>query len=111
MPDRDLFVPPSVSTEEVYRLILNVRGDIRDTNTKLDTKPSKEDLKNLKSEIEGKASRESVEAVKADIKSETEHLKERIIDLEAWQTWAFRLGVPGLIGVILNLLDTFNGGK
>lgn len=111
MPDRDLYVPSSVSTEEVYRLIQHLRGDIRETNTKLDTKPNKNDLQNLKSEIEGKASKESVAALKTDAKTDSDHLKERIVDLESWQTWAMRLGIPALLGVVLNLLNTLNGGK
>lgn len=109
MPDRDLYVPPSVSTEEVYRLILTLRGDIRDTNTKLDSKPSKNDLMNLKSEIESKASKEAVSSIRTELTQEIEHLEERIVDLESWQTWAMRLGIPGLIGVIVNLLNTVNG--
>ena len=109
MPDRDLYVPPSVSTEEVYRLILTLRGDIRDTNTKLDSKPSKTDLNNLKSEIESKASKEALSALRAEANAEIEHLTERVTDLESWQTWAMRLGIPALLGVALNLLDTLNG--
>ena len=80
MPDRDLYVPPNVSTEEVYRLLLSMRGDLRES-------------------INSKASVDEVT-----------HLKERIIDLESWQTWAMRLGIPALLGIVLNLLNTLNGG-
>lgn len=82
MPERDLYVPPNVTTEELYRLVLTVKTDIRDTQTKLDARPTKADL---------------------------DHLRERIVDLESWQTWAMRLGIPALLGIAFNLLDTFKG--
>ena len=72
-----------MSVGEVYRLVGTLKTDINKLDNKLDGKPST---------------------------AEYNHLKERIIDLESWQTWAMRLGIPGLLGVVLNLLNTINGG-
>lgn len=52
----------------------------------------------LKTDIEKKPSDEAVK-----------HLRERITELESWQTWAMRLGIPGLIAIVFNLLDSFEG--
>lgn len=71
-----------VTNAELMRAVVLLRGDISNVNNKLEKFPTMETVNNL---------------------------KERIVDLEDWQKWAFRLGIPGLIGVILNLANTFGG--
>lgn len=83
MPDRDSYAPADISTGEVYRLFNSLKVDLRDVRSDIKAKPSAEEIAGL---------------------------KERIADLESWQTWAMRLGIPGLIGVVLNLMNTINGG-
>lgn len=59
----------------------------------------------------------AVELIRTDIagiktttpsKESVDHLRQRIIDLENWQTWALRIGVPGLCAAALNLINTFS---
>lgn len=68
-----------VTTGELSRAVGLIRKDIADIKTAV---PSKESVDNL---------------------------RQRIVDLENWQTWALRLGIPGLCLAALNAVNTFGG--
>lgn len=72
----------SVTTGELSRAVGLIRGDIKEITKKVDEKPTKESV---------------------------DHLKQRVVDLENWQTWALRIGIPGLIVAAWNGLNTFGG--
>lgn len=82
-----------VTTGELSRAVGLIRGDIKDVKKDISEKPSASDL----------------EAVRREAKAEAGGLRQRIVDLENWQTWALRLGVPGLIMAGLNAVNTFGG--
>lgn len=83
MPESEVTNPSTMTTGEVYRLVRDLKADLKVMADKLDARPTKDDIT---------------------------HLESRIADLEGWQTWAMRLGIPALLGVVFNLLDTFNAG-
>lgn len=76
---RDETDTSAVTTGELSRAVGLIRKDIADMKT---TTPSKESV---------------------------DHLRQRIVDLENWQTWALRLGIPGLCMAALNAVNTFGG--
>lgn len=59
----------------------------------------------------------AVELIRKDIagiqtstpsKESVDNLKQRVTDLENWQTWALRIGVPGLCAAALNFINTLS---
>lgn len=72
----------SVTTGELSRAVGLIRSDIKDVKKDISEKPTKESVDNL---------------------------RQRIVDLENWQTWALRLGIPGLCVAALNAVNTFGG--
>jgi len=95
MPDTQDTV---ITTGELSRAVNLIRGDIKDVKHDISQRPTAQDYKDLKEEI-GK---------RAHV-SELGYANDRIKDLEDWQKWAMRLGVPAMIGVIINLLNTLDG--
>lgn len=72
----------SVTTGELSRAVGLIRSDIKEVKKDIGEKPSRETVDNL---------------------------RQRIVDLENWQTWALRLGIPGLCVAALNAVNTFGG--
>jgi len=69
MPDTESTT--QITNGELFRAVELIRGDIGGLRSDLGGRPTANDLT---------------------------YLKERISDLENWQTWATRLGIPSLIG-------------
>lgn len=72
----------SVTTGELSRAVGLIRSDIKEVKKDIAEKPTKEMV---------------------------DHLQQRVVDLENWQTWALRLGIPGLCVAALNAVNTFGG--
>lgn len=71
-----------ITNGELSRAVALIRSDIRDVKNDVSSRPTSRDFG---------------------------FLEERIKDLEEWQKWAMRIGVPGIIGVIINFIDTVGG--
>jgi len=69
----------AITNGELFRAVTLIRGDIKDLKTDVEAKPTQRDFA---------------------------YLENAVKDLENWQTWAIRLGVPALIGVVFNLVNT-----
>lgn len=69
----------AITNGELFRAVALIRGDIKDLKTDVDAKPTARDFA---------------------------YLENAIKDLENWQTWAIRIGVPALIGVVFNLVNS-----
>lgn len=82
-----------VTNSELMRAVVLLRKDIGGLNEKFAAVPTSKDL----------------DAVKDVSNERFDYLKERIHDLENWQTWALRLGIPGLCVAALNAVNTFGG--
>lgn len=87
-----------ITTGELSRAVTLIRGDIKDVKKDISERPTVQDFSELKNTVEKRA---TVEALN--------HALQRVRDLEDWQKWAMRLGIPALIGVIVNLLNTVDG--
>lgn len=94
MPDTET----AITTGELSRAVTLIRGDIKDVKKDISERPTIQDYKDLKEEMGGKASKDALT-----------YLTDRIKDLEDWQKWAMRIGVPALIGVIFNIANTLDG--
>lgn len=93
MPDGGMADTSNVTTGELSRAVGLIRGDIKDVKKDIQEKPTQAEL----------------DAVRREAKAEAGGLRQRIVDLENWQTWALRLGVPGLCVAALNAVNTFGG--
>ena len=76
----------SVETEqitngELSRAVALIRSDIKEVKRDVSERPTTRDIS---------------------------FLEMRIKDLEEWQKWAMRIGVPGMVGVIINFVNTIN---
>lgn len=72
----------TITNGELNRAVNMIRGDIRDLKTDVNTRPTTKDLS---------------------------YLEARIKDLEDFQKWAFRVGIPSLIMVVVNTANTIKG--
>lgn len=72
----------TITNGELSRAVGLIRSDIRDLKKEIDARPTAKDIG---------------------------YLEQRIKDLEDWQKWAMRIGVPALIGVIFNIANTLDG--
>lgn len=72
----------TITNGELSRAVKLIRDDIKDVKKDVSERPTTRDIA---------------------------HLESRIVDLEDWQKWAVRLGVPGLFGVIINLGNSVGG--
>lgn len=70
-----------ITNGELSRAVKLIRDDIRDVKDDVAKRPTTRDLS---------------------------YLETRIKDLEDWQKWAMRLGVPACIGVIVSLTSTIS---
>lgn len=93
-----------ITTGELSRAVGLIRGDIKDVKKDISEKPTQAELNAVQREAAAK-----IETVRREAKAEAGGLRQRIVDLENWQTWALRLGIPGLIAAALNAINTFGG--
>lgn len=77
MPDTE---HAQITTGELNRAVTLIRKDIGELKTNVEARPTTRDLG---------------------------YLEARIHDLEEFQKWAFRVGIPSLIMVVVNTFDTF----
>lgn len=71
-----------ITNGELSRAVKLIRDDIKDVKNDVSTRPTTRDIG---------------------------YLEARIKDLEDWQKWAMRIGVPSLMAVIINTINTLNG--
>lgn len=93
-----------VTTGELSRAVGLIRGDIKDVKKDIQEKPTQQQLAAVQKEALDK-----IDTVRREAKAEAGGLRQRIVDLENWQTWALRLGIPGLVAAALNAINTFGG--
>lgn len=72
----------TITNGELNRAVGLIRTDIRDLKTDVSARPTTKDLS---------------------------YLEARIKDLEDFQRWAFRVGIPSLVMVIVNTVNTIQG--
>lgn len=88
----------TITTGELSRAVTLIRGDIKDVKKDISERPTIGDYKDLRAEVDKKASNDAIT-----------YARERIQSLEEWQKWAMRIGVPALMGVLVNLANTLDG--
>jgi hypothetical protein len=88
----------NITTGELSRAVTLIRGDIKDVKKDISERPTIADYKDLRAEVEKKATTDALGWALSRIK-----------ELEDWQKWAMRIGVPALIGVIFNIANTLDG--
>lgn len=66
-----------ITNGELFRAVKLIRDDIKDVKAEVSDKPTKRDI---------------------------EYLERRVTDLENWQTWAMRLGIPGLVTSVVSFV-------
>lgn len=72
----------TITNGELNRAVKLIRDDIKEMKNDVDKKPSQRDL---------------------------DYLATRLKDLEDWQKWAMRIGIPAIIGIVVNMANTIDG--